>query len=349
MPLAILLTKISRIFPNFIETYYSTFFYKTIATVLSAVTGFLPFSLAELIIVCFSIFVLYYVSKMFFHLYKYKNKRLETLKNFGLNTLAVFGVIYFSFQLLWGFNYQRLSIDKIFELNIQKSSSTEVVELCKILIKNSNSLRENLNEDKNGVMELPYNKRYMLKTAYLGYSKASLKYPKLRGYYGTPKSILLSIPMCYTGFTGFYFPFTSEANVNTADPDSILPFATSHEMAHQRGYAKEDEANYIAYVACINHPDIYFKYSGTLNALTYSFNALKENDSQKYNELLLTCSSSVLKDLNYKESFWQGYSGTIEKIGDTINDTYLKSQNQESGTKSYGEMVDLLLAEHRKK
>jgi len=135
----------------------------------------------------------------------------------------------------------------------------------------------------------------MLKTAYLGYSKASLKYPKLRGY------------------------------------------------------AKEDEANYIAYVACINHPDIYFKYSGTLNALTYSFNALKENDSQKYNELLLTCSSSVLKDLNYKESFWQGYSGTIEKIGDTINDTYLKSQNQESGTKSYGEMVDLLLAEHRKK
>jgi len=116
---------------------------------------FLPFSLAELIIVCFSIFILYYVSKMFFHLYKYKNKRLETLKNFGLNTLAVFGVIYFSFQLLWGFNYQRLSIDKIFELNIQKSSSTEVVELCKILIKNLNSLRENLNEDKNGVMELP--------------------------------------------------------------------------------------------------------------------------------------------------------------------------------------------------
>jgi len=349
MPLAFLLTKISRIFPNFIETYYSSFFYKIIATVLSAVTGFSPFSLAELIIVCFSIFVLYHVSKMFFHLCKYKNKRLETLKNFGLNILAVLGVIYFSFQLLWGFNYQRLSLDKIFELNIQESTSTEVVELCKILIKNSNSLRENLNEDKNGIMKLPYNIRYMLKTAYLGYDKASLKYPKLRGNYGTPKSILLSIPMCYTGITGFYFPFTSEANVNTAHPDSILPFTTSHEMAHQRGYAKEDEANYIAYIACINHPDINFKYSGTLSALSYSFSALKENDSQKFNELFLTCSSSVLNDLNYNERFWKGYSSTIETIGDTINDTYLKSQNQESGTKSYGAMVDLLLAEHRKK
>jgi len=349
MPLAILLTKISRIFPNFIETYYSSFFYKIIATVLSAITEFLPFSLAELIIVCFSIFVLYYVSKMFFHLCKYKIKRLETLKNFGLNILSVLGVIYFSFQLLWGFNYQRLPLDKIFELNIHKSSSTEVVELCKILIKNSNSLRENLNEDKNGVMELPYKKSYMLQTAYLGYDKASLKYPKLRGSYGTPKSILLSIPMCYTGITGFYFPFTNEANVNTADPDSILPFTTLHEMAHQRGYAKEGEANYIAYIACINHPDINFKYSGTLSALSYSFNALQKNDSQKFNELILTCSSSVRNDLNYNKRFWQSYSSTIKTIGNTINDTYLKSENQESGTKSYGEMVDLLLAEQRKK
>jgi len=130
MPLAILLNKISRIFPSFIETYYSSFFYKIIATVLSAVTGFLPFSLAELIIVCFSIFVLNYVSKTIFHLCKYKYNRFETLINFGLNILAVLGVIYFSFQLLWGFNYQRLSLDKIFELKIQESSSTEVVELC---------------------------------------------------------------------------------------------------------------------------------------------------------------------------------------------------------------------------
>ena len=65
--------------------------------------------------------------------------------------------------------------------------------------------------------------------------------------------------------------------------------------------------------------------------------------------MLLTCSSSVQNDLNYYKRFWKGYSGTIETIGDKINDTYLKSQNQESGTKSYGAMVDLLIAENRKK
>ena len=134
-----------------------------------------------------------------------------------------------------------------------------------------------------------------------------------------------------------------------AEPDSFLPFTTAHEMAHQRGFAKEDEANYIAYIACINHPDINFQYSGTLAALSYSFNALRKSDTQKYKELILTCSNGVLNDFKYNQDFWKEYSGPIEKIDDKINDTYLKSQNQQSGTKSYGAMVDLLLAEYRKK
>jgi len=339
----------STLLPNYIENFYSSFFYKIIATILSALTGFFPFSLAELIIVCFSTFALWYISKMILDLYRYKNKRVETSKNFALNILALTGVIYFSFQLLWGFNYQRLPLDKIFELNIRNSSPTEVADLCKTLINNSNTLRENLKENKNGIMELPYTKQYMLKTAYLGYNNASLKYPKLKGDYGIPKSILLSIPMCYTGITGFYFPFTNEANINMAEPDSFLPFTTAHEMAHQRGFAKEDEANYIAYIACINHPDVNFQYSGTLAALSYSFSALRKIDARKFKQLILTCSTSVLNDLNYNQRFWKGYSGPIESLGDKINDTYLKAQNQESGTQSYGAMVDLLLAEHRKK
>ena len=174
-----------------------------------------------------------------------------------------------------------------------------------------------------------------------------MKYDVLKGNYGAPKSILLSTPMCYTGITGFYFPFTNEANVNMAEPIPFLPFTTAHEMAHQRGFAKEDEANYIAYIACINHPDVNFQYSGTFAALSYSFNALAKVDMEKYRELISMCSTGVISDIKYNQEFWQDYSGTIEKVGDKVNDTYLKSQNQQSGTNSYGEMVDLLLAGFR--
>ena len=349
LPLGIILTQISRVFPNFIEKFYSSFIYKIIANFLSFITGYLPFSLAELLVVSFAIFILMYILKIAFHLYKCKNKRLKILKNAFLNILAVIGLIYFSFQTLWGFNYQRLTLDKVFQLKVHKSSSKELANLCKILINNSNTLRKKIKENKFGVMELPYNKKYVLETAHLGYERASLKYNKLEGNYGRPKVILLSVPMCYTGITGFYFPFTNEANINMAEPDYFLPFTTTHEMAHQRGFAKEDEANYIGYIACINHPDINFQYSGTLAALSYSFNALQISDNKKYKELILTCSVGVLNDFNYNQSFWAKYSGPVEKMNDKINDTYLKSQNQQAGTKSYGAMVDLLLAQYRKK
>ena len=349
LPLGILLTQLSRLFPNFIEKFYSSCFYKIIAHVLSAITGFLPFSLAELIVVSFTVFVFLYILKTILNLYKSKNKRLKVLKNFVLNILAACGLIYFSFQFLWGFNYQRLTLNKIFQLNVRNSSSYELVNLCSHLVNSSNTLRENVGQNEYGVMKLPYNKKYVLKTAQLGYDKASLQYTKLKGSYGRPKGILLSTPMCYTGIGGFYFPYTNEANVNMAEPAYFLPFTTVHEMAHQRGFAKEDEANFIAYIACINHPDITFRYSGTLAALSYSLNALQKSDTEKYKKLVSTCSKGVLNDLRYNQEFWKRYSGPIEKMEDKINDTYLKSQNQQSGTKSYGEMVDLLLAEYREK
>jgi hypothetical protein len=349
MPLGIILTQISRVFPTLVENYYSSFFYKIIANFLSAFTGLLPFSLAELLIITFVIFILYYIIKTISALYKCKHKRIKILKNVFLNVLATFGLIYFSFQLLWGFNYQRLTLDKVFQLNVRKSSSKELSDLCKILIHNSNNLRKKVLENKYGVMELPYNKNFMLKSAHLGYDIASIKYSKLKGNYGRPKAIILSDPMCYTGITGFYFPFTNEANINMAEPDFFLPFTTEHEMAHQIGFAKEDEANFIAYITCINHPDINFQYSGALTALSYSLNALQKSDSQKYSELILTCSKGVLNDFRYNQNFWNGYSGPVEKMKDKINDTYLKSQNQHSGTNSYGAMVDLLLAQYRKK
>lgn len=349
LPLGFILTQLSKLFSNFTEQFYSSFLYKIIANVLSSLTGFLPFSLAELIIISFVSFTLFYILKTIFKLYRCKNKKSDILINFFLNILATSGLIYFSFQFLWGFNYQRLPADKIFQLNIRKSSSDELSSLCQSLINSSNTLRKRVNKNQYGIMSIPYNKKHILAIANLGYDKASLKYIKLKGSYAVPKAILLSTPMCYTGITGFYFPFTNEANVNMKQPDSSLPFTIVHEMAHQRGFAKENEANYISYIVCINHPDINFRYSGTLSALSYSFNALWKSNPRKYKKLILTCSNGVLKDLKYNQTFWDRYSGNMEKVSNKINDTYLRSQNQQSGTKSYGEMVDLLLAYYRKK
>jgi hypothetical protein len=144
-------------------------------------------------------------------------------------------------------------------------------------------------------------------------------------------------------------PYTGEANVNTNITDFMLPATAAHEMAHQRGFAREDEANYIAYLTCTLNPDVDFQYSGTMLALIYSANALAGADASSYKELYKTYSEGIRRDLKYDYEFWQKYKGKTQEISNNINNTYLRTNGQKDGVQSYGRMVDLLLAEQRKK
>jgi hypothetical protein len=54
-----------------------------------------------------------------------------------------------------------------------------------------------------------------------------------------PKPIFFSKVMSRYNYTGFYFPFTGEANVNTDIASCMIPATAAHEMAHQRGIASE--------------------------------------------------------------------------------------------------------------
>ncbi|MDD4569277.1 MAG: DUF3810 domain-containing protein [Tepidanaerobacteraceae bacterium] len=345
--IGILIFLVSGYYPQITENIYSTFIYKILGQSISKITGIFPFSIAEVIILFSVISITAYTLRSAF--YFIKTKKIRELKKLFLNILTAAGIIYFSFQLLWGLNYNRVRLDEILSLDARAPTQEELIGLCEDLIVRTNKLRVDLNQNANNVMELPYEKAQALRIAYKGFENASLYYPRLDGKYGQPKGIILSEPMCYTGISGFFFPFTGEANVNMATPDPFFPCTITHEMAHQRGFAREDEANFIAYIACINHPDIYFQYSGTLSALSYSMRALKKVSDSKYNELLTAYSEGVARDIKFNNDFWSQYSGPIEKASNKINDTYLKTQNQKTGVKSYGAMVDLLIAEYRRK
>ena len=120
-------------------------------------------------------------------------------------------------------------------------------------------------------------------------------------------------------------------------------------MAHQRGFAREDEANFISYLACKNHPDISFQYSGYLDALRQVMDQLYRYDKSKYNDLKKKYSQGMTNDLHAVYQFWRNYSGSIvAKTTYKMNDTYLKLNRQKDGIHSYGRVVDLLIAEYRK-
>ena len=105
------------------------------------------------------------------------------------------------------------------------------------------------------------------------------------GYFSRVKPIRYSGIMTDMGITGIYSYFTGEANVNTAYPDYCMPFTAAHEMAHQRGFSRENEANFVAFLVCEASDDPYVRYSGYLNLYGYLRNALYYTDKEAYKEL----------------------------------------------------------------
>lgn len=349
LPFSLVLTSIASYNPFTTEKIYSSSIYKVMSQILSNITGLLPFSLAEVLLVCFVIIALWWLLKTIVNIIRCNSKRIQIIKRSIFRIVIAVSIIYFSFIVLWGLNYHRLPLSEITNLELREGSIDDLIGLCENLVVRNNNLRKLVQEDNEGIMYLPNGHRDVFNRAYLGYYKASKLYPTLQGKYGKPKGVILSEVMSYLGISGVYFPFTLEANVNISIPDSMIPSTTCHEMAHQYGFAREDEANFIAYVTCNAHPNEDFQYSGNLLAMIHSMNALYEYDTDKYRELYNTLDIGVKKDLSNISHYWKQYKGPIERASNKVNDSYLKANKQEDGVKSYGRMVNLLLAEYRLK
>lgn len=342
VPLTILIDIIFKFNPTFVENFYIPYIYKLFTMLLSNITSIIPISLAEIFYFPVIIFFLIYFIKIMLSIRK--KGFLKKLLNF----LATISIVFVIFMTFWHYCYHRDPLEKILNVTIEESSKQDLYNLCVDLINKTNALREPVKENSDGIMILNDNTKSMLKRAKHGYNEYIREMPELKGIYGDPKGVMASKFMNYTGITGMYCPFSGEANVDIAIPDFSVPETTLHEMAHQRGFAKEEEANYIAYLVSTKHPDKDFKYSGSLSAMRYAMNAMYSTDENMYKELIKLYSPKVKKDLIYNREFWVKYEGPTEKIYDKINDTYLKANGTPDGVQSYGRMVDLLLAQYKK-
>lgn len=343
----VLLTLVAPAFPALIEKGYSTSLYRWLSRPLSWLTGLFPFSVAEFLVLAAVAFLLYKLIRFIVSAFKNPKTAFRgALRSFGKGVLAVF-LLYVTFYMLWGLNYSRLPFAEIIGLETKPSSAAELAALAQLLAEQANALRLKTREDEAGVMTLSTGVSEMLARAKIGFKEAAAIHPVLGGGYGQPKGVVLSRYWSYTGISGAYFPFTGEANVNIDMPPLLLPATAAHEMAHQRGFAREDEANYLAYFVCSLHPDEDFQYSGTVLALVHTMNALYSVDAEAYRAVSRMYSSGLQRDLKNWREYWQRFEGSVEKISSAANDAYLRANRQKDGLASYGRMVDLLLAQFR--
>ena len=145
------------------------------------------------------------------------------------------------------------------------------------------------------------------------------------------------------GFSGYLNPFTNEAQVDGLIPVFKFPTTSCHEIAHQLGYAAENEANFIGMLATVNNDDLYFKYSGYTFALRYCLIEIYKLDPEKYNTILESINLGIRKNYQEIQDFWQSYQNAFEPVFEKTFDSFLKANNQSKGIKSYSYIVALLV------
>lgn len=347
LPAALLLNGAAAAHPAYVEIIYSRGLYRLCGQFLSRLTGAVPVSLAEAALILAFLLTTLRVGRIIMLIAQRQPDAGRAILNLAAGAAAIAGLIYFTFVILWGLNYYRHPLAVSAGLPVRPATTEELAALVSKLTARANELRPGLPENEAGVMRLPAGPGETLRRALPGFTAAARDYPFLAGRYGTPKGIFLSRLMSYTGIAGFFFPFTGEANINLNLPAAQLPATVCHEMAHQRGFAREDEANYIAYLACTRHPDRDFQYSGVLLALQNAAAVLSRHDPERYALLRAAYGPGLVRDLAAIRAYRDRYAGPIEEISRQVNDVYLRSNRQADGVASYGRMVDLLLAERR--
>ncbi len=343
-PLALVMKEWAAANSPLIETHYSLGFYPVLSQAVSFLFGWMPFSAAEFLLYFGIAGLLAYIITQIVLIIIRRERLLRTFKL--LTHLAmIISIGYFIFIALWGLNYYRQPLAKTLEYRVVPRSVSELKKLCVALTDETNKARIGLAEDSHGVTTLREGKSAMLRRIPSAYVKLSEEYPLFNAKYGPPKPVWQSHRMSYTETQGVFIPFTIEPNVNIEIPEAFLASTAAHEVAHQYGFAREDEANFVGYLACMSSEDDEMEYSGLLMALTTSMNALHGYDSDAYWEIYETYSDGIKRDLNSYQKYWKQFEGPVAETSSKMNNAYLKSNMQADGVNSYGRMVDLLLAQ----
>ncbi|MDG1050431.1 MAG: DUF3810 family protein, partial [Planctomycetota bacterium] len=144
-----------------------------------------------------------------------------------------------------------------------------------------------------------------------------------------------------------FSPFTQEAHVAGHLPAPDLLFTACHELAHARGWAREDEANYLAWRVGSRATSSELRAAARLLTLGHVLAALGRADRGALVARLEGMDPQVEAAMVARARFWdRERSRTASRAASAVNDAYLRSQGQE-GVASYGRMVDLLVAEWR--
>jgi len=347
-PVAVALQLLGLAFPGAVESAYSRGMYPLLAAAVSAVTRGMPFALSEVLLAAAAMLLAAKTAFAIRDMIRRRRRPVNVLARSAALLATAGCALYGVFVLSWGLNHYRRSLAESAGLDASAPSPAELERLCQRLERDANRLRGAVGENDDGVFALEGGPRAALSRARDGFRSAGGRSGLPAGLRTTaPKAAALSPLMSALSIGGYYFPYTAEPVVNVDLPHCSIPHAACHEIAHHSGFASEDEANFIGYLACSEHPDADFRYSGVFTALVYSLGALRRADPGAHRRIADELDEGVKRDIEDLMEFWRRRQSTASSVAQGVNDAYLKTHGKGGGIASYGRFVDLLVARMR--
>jgi hypothetical protein len=339
----VIVIKIFSFFPDAVEKYYATGIYPVIASVQRILFGWLPFSVGDLLygtVIVWLLYKLYVTTK--------RVVKRQTSRQFWWNGVRQFGfgilLVYVSFNLLWGLNYNRRGVSYQLGLKVARYSKDDLVVLMQEIVERLNTLDSAAHLNRSSLQR----KRNLFEGATMAYDQLAQHEADFKYSFRSVKPSLYSYLGNYLGYTGYYNPFSGEAQVNTTVPLFVQPFTTCHEIGHQLGYAKENEANFAGYLSAKSSANASFRYSVYFDLYAYSRFYLFAQDSTTAHVLDRQLRPGIKKDYRELKEFVKKYRNPVEVIVDKLYGQYLIVNNQPSGKLSYNEVVAWLVAYYKK-
>jgi hypothetical protein len=344
--LNIILRIISRLSTDFSE-WYAVNIYPLLVGVFGRVNGFFPFAIVEALLYLLIAAAIAGIVLLIIKLIKGKQKRRKTLACAGLAVSCTVSALLLMFLFGGEINYQRKPFSEHSGLETGMYDSEILREVIIEVIGELERLVPLIETCADGGFLL--DRSSFNATARIAMRSLGELYPVLDTYYPAPKPVLFSRQILSPLFIGGVFsPFTLEALYNRDMPDSGIPFTALHELSHLSGFMREDEANFIAFLACRGSEDIAFQYSGYDLALWSLFRVY---DGEDLYELYMSIPEQVRLQAYIDSQYWHSVrsrpgGAAVAAMASAVNDTYLKAQGQEDGVRSYGRVVDLLIADY---
>ena len=343
LAVAAVLIKVVSFYPAWIEKYYSTGIYVYISIFLRAITGWVPFSIGDILYALITFFFIIKLVQLVWAIIK-RTVTTQSFLNGIISVIRFFLWLYIIFNIFWGLNYNRLGIAYQLGIQQEKYSTQELKTLTNALIQKLNNARKSLGDS---TFQYPPTNKIFEETV-TAYDSMELKFSFLHYRQPCIKSSLFGKPNDYLGFQGYYNPFTGESQVNTTVPPFIIPYTACHEVAHQIGYGDEDEANFVGYLTAKASPNNIFHYSVYFDLFNYANSELFLRDSAAARANFHLLDTLVKHDERVYRNFLIAYRNQVDYYVTILYGNYLKANNQPNGMDTYSEVTSWLIAYQKK-